>query len=98
MLDLDATVSQRGPRKAGVENDYEQFGAIESLELEKVSAPTLLVQGSADTDVTPDHTEHAAGLIPGAKALVLENGTHLAFYTHPESAGAQARAVEVLRV
>lgn len=97
VLDLDASVSERGPRKAGVDNDYEQFEAIESLELERVAVPALLVQGSVDTDVTPDHSEHAAATIPGAELLLLEGGTHLAFYTHPESAAAQARALELLR-
>ncbi len=96
VLDLDATVTQRPPRQAGLDNDYGQFEAIGSLELEKVQAPTLLVQGSADTDVPPDHSDHAHGTIPGAKLLTLDRGTHLAFYTHPEAERAQARALEVL--
>ena len=97
VLDLDATVRYGGARKAGFDNDMEQFTAIESLELERIQARCLLVQGSADTDVTPDHSEHAATTIPDAELVSLEAGTHLAFYTHPKSAEIQARALELLR-
>jgi pimeloyl-ACP methyl ester carboxylesterase len=97
VLALDATVSQRGPRRAGLDNDWDRFAAIESLELERIAAPCLLVHGSVDSDVPPEHSEHAAATIPSAELLVLEGGTHLAFYTHPDAEAAQARAVELLR-
>lgn len=96
VLDLAATVSHRD-REAGLDNDWEQFGAIRSLELERITAPTLIVQGSADTDVPPDHSAHAASAIPGAELLTLDTGTHLAFFTHPDARAAQARALDVLR-
>ncbi len=96
VLDLDATAVQRPPRKAGYENDLDQFEAIESLELERITAPALIVQGGADTDVPPDYSELAASTIPGAELVVLEGGTHLAFYTHPEAEATQARAIEFL--
>ncbi|MGE0026694.1 MAG: alpha/beta fold hydrolase [Thermoleophilia bacterium] len=97
VLDLAPTANHSGPRKEGYEHDLELFAAITSLELERIHAPVLLVQGGADTDVTPDHTEHAAATLPHAEVMVLETGTHLAFYTHPDAARAQARAAEVLR-
>ena len=50
----------------------------------------------ADTDVTPDHRDHAAAANPGAELLVLDRGSHLAFHTHPDAAKTQARAMEFL--
>ena len=98
VLDLDATVGLGGDdRRAGMDNDLAQYGAIESLEPERIGAPVLLVQGDADTDVPPEHTDFAAATIPGADHVVVPRGTHLAFYTDPEADALQRRAVEFLR-
>lgn len=96
VLDLATTVNFIG-RRDGYDNDLAQFAAIESLELEKVPVPCLIVHGSIDTDVTPDHSAAAATAIPQAELLVLDGGTHLCFYTHPEATAAQARALATLR-
>jgi pimeloyl-ACP methyl ester carboxylesterase len=96
VLALAQTVTHRD-RDAGLDNDWERFAAITSLELERVTAPTLLVHGSVDSDVPPPHSEHAAATIPGAEHVVLEGGTHLAFFTHPEAEATQRRALDVLR-
>lgn len=93
VLEASATVSQVG-RKAGYDNDIAEFEAIEDLELEQITAPSLIVQGTADTDVEPDHSRSAAARIPNAELLELDTGTHFAFYTHPDAARAQARAIE----
>lgn len=96
VLDLDASVLRHDGRAAGYANDLDQFEAIASLELERIQAPCLIVQGTADTDVTPDYSEHAAATVPNAELLNLDGGTHLAFYTHPDATAAQARALELL--
>ncbi len=97
VLDLAPTANHSGARTEGYEHDLELFAAITSLDLPTIRVPVLLVQGSIDTDVTPDHTENAAAEIPDAEVIVLEGGTHLAFFIHPDSGPAQARALEVLR-
>jgi pimeloyl-ACP methyl ester carboxylesterase len=97
VLDVDATVSYRAPRRAGLDNDFDHFAAIDTLHLEDIRAPALVVHGTVDTDVPPDHGDHAAATIPGAELLRMETGTHLCLYTHPEAAAAQARAVALLR-
>lgn len=84
-------------RKAGVDNDWTRFGDIESLELERIAAPTLIVSGGSDADVPPEHSELAASTIPGAERLVMEGGTHLALWTHPDAGSAQADALAMLR-
>lgn len=84
-------------RRVGMDNDFAQFAAIESLELERIAAPTLVVNGDADTDVVPEYSDHAAAAIPGAQRLVMARGTHLCLFAHPDAAAAQARVVEHLR-
>jgi pimeloyl-ACP methyl ester carboxylesterase len=96
VLELDATVRYRGGRRDGWENDLKQFGAIESLELERIAAPTLLVQGAVDTDVPPEFSAHAVAAIPGAELVTLEAGTHLAFFTSPDVEALQDRALALL--
>jgi pimeloyl-ACP methyl ester carboxylesterase len=84
-------------RKAGMDNDFARFAAIESLELERIAAPTLVVNGDADTDVVPGYSDHAAATFPGGQRLVMARGTHLCLFAHPQCAAAQAQVVEHLR-
>ncbi|WP_181780307.1 alpha/beta fold hydrolase [Pseudonocardia pini] len=83
-------------RRTGYRNDMDRFAEITTLELEKITAPTLVVQGTSDSDLPPDHSYSAARTIPGAELLTLDTGTHLALYTHPDAAAAQARVVDLL--
>jgi len=96
VLDLGPTASQTKQRRTGYENDLAQFAAIDTLELGRITAPTLVIQGTADTDVTPDHSSFAASTVPGARRLDLVDGSHLALYTHPDAVHAQRQVVEHL--
>jgi len=97
VIALDASVNQDKTRRGGFDNDMAQFAAIEDLALARITAPTLVIWGDADSDVTPVYSEYAAATIPGAQSLVLPGGTHLGFYTHHDAADAQARALALLR-
>lgn len=94
-LDVAVSANRSGPRKAGFDNDLRQFAAITSLELERITAPCLIVQGSADTDVVPEHSRFAAERIPGAELAELPDGTHLAFFVHPDAPPVRQRAIEL---
>jgi pimeloyl-ACP methyl ester carboxylesterase len=96
VLALGPTASQDRSRRDGYRNDLEQFAAITTLELEKITAPTLVVQGTADSDLPPAHSTFAAATIPGAELVTLDTGTHLALFTHPDAAATQARVVDFL--
>lgn len=96
-LDLALAANHSGPRKAGFFNDMAQFAAIESLELDRVGVPCLIVQGTADSDVAPEYSGFAAEQIPGAELVELSTGTHLAFWVHPDSAPVRRRATELFR-
>lgn len=97
ILDLGPTAEQGRDRRAGYDNDLAQFGRIESLELERITAPTLIIQGTNDSDLPPAQSYFAAETIPGATLLRLEEGTHLALYTNADAEAAQQRVMEFLR-
>lgn len=96
VVDLAGTVSWRGARKAGLENDQAQFAALTDLELARCTVPTLLVHGRVDTDVAPVHSEFAAAQIPGAQLQWVERGGHLAAFTDHDSQALQARILAFL--
>jgi pimeloyl-ACP methyl ester carboxylesterase len=64
VLTMARVVGDYMNRRAGIENDWLQFGGIDSLELEKIRTPTLVINGSADIDVPPLHSEYAAAKFP----------------------------------
>jgi pimeloyl-ACP methyl ester carboxylesterase len=97
VLTMARVVADNAHRQAGVDNDWERFGEMDSLGLGQIGAPTLVIHGSADTDVPPQHGEHAAATIPGAQLLTMDRGTHLSLFVHPDARAAQARAVAALR-
>ena len=97
VLTMAEVVADYPHRRAGIANDLAQFGGIETLELERIAVPTLVVVGDADVDVPPAHSHHAADTIPGATSLVIEHGTHLALFAHPDAAAAQTHVIELLR-
>jgi pimeloyl-ACP methyl ester carboxylesterase len=96
VLDLSATVNEKGNRQAGYEADKEQFENLPDLELERISTPTLLVHGEVDNDVPPEHTASAAARIPGARTRILPLGTHLALWAHADAAQAQREVIDFL--
>lgn len=96
VLDLGPTASTTSERRAGYDNDLAQFAAIDTLELPQITVPTLVVQGSADTDLAPADSDYAVEAIPGARLITLDGGSHLAFYTHPEATTAQQQVIEFL--
>jgi pimeloyl-ACP methyl ester carboxylesterase len=98
VLAMADVVGDYARRSAGVENDWARFGEIESLELEHVEARTLVINGTADSDVPPEHSDYAAATIPNAERLMMDRGTHLSLFVHPDCGAAQARAVETLRL
>ena len=96
VIELSRTIGWRGARQAGLDNDKANFAAIQDLELQRITVPTLLVHGRVDSDVAPGHTEFAGSLIPGAELEWIERGGHLAVYTDHASTAIQARIVQFL--
>jgi pimeloyl-ACP methyl ester carboxylesterase len=86
------TMSWAGRRRPGWENDVANFGAIDSLELQRVRCPVLLVHGDADTDATPRFSLDAHRELPHSTLVIMPHGTHLAFYAHPQAPQVQEQA------
>lgn len=97
VLTMARAAADHAHRHEGIDNDSARFAEIETLELERVSAPALLVHGTADTDVSPDHTAYAATVVAGAESISLDDGTHLALWVHPDAGNARRRVVEHFR-
>lgn len=61
--------------------------AIEIMDLEPVlgdiTAPTLVIGGSADPSTPPEHAERIAAGIPGARLTMIEGAAHLASRSDP---------------
>lgn len=92
VLALSTTTGWRGPRKAGWDNDVANYDAIDSLELDRVLCPVLLIHGAADTDATIDYSHTAHSTLPDSTLVVMQRGTHLAFYAHPQAPDVQEQA------
>jgi pimeloyl-ACP methyl ester carboxylesterase len=97
VLTMARVVGDYEHRRAGIDNDLARFGEIDSLGLDCVRASTLVIHGDADTDVAPDHGEHAAHAIDGAELVTMSRGTHLCLFVHPDAAAVQARVIDHLR-
>lgn len=89
VLAVARTMSWAGPRRAGWDNDVANYGAIDSLELDRVRCPVLLIHGDADTDALPEYSRTAHDTLPDSTLVIMERGTHLAFYAHPDAARVQ---------
>ncbi|MEA2190303.1 MAG: hypothetical protein QOI73_424 [Solirubrobacteraceae bacterium] len=59
-----------------------------SERLARISAPTLVVHGTADQMLSPANGELVAELIPGARLELLDGVGHLFFWEQPERAAA----------
>ena len=94
VLRVSATISGRHD---GLKNDQKQFPIIGDLGLSNVSAPTLLVHGTADSDVHPDQSESGLKQLLNAELMRVENGTHLCVWTDPTSDDIQERIAAHLK-
>lgn len=94
VLAFSTTVGRNGRRRAGWDNDIANFAAISSLELDRVRCPVLLIHGDLDTDVPIDFSYSAHEALPSSRLIVMDKGTHLAFYAHPDAADVQEQARE----
>ncbi len=97
VLTMTRVVGDHAHRGAGMEADYAAFAAIDTLQLERVTAPVLLVHGTADADVVPEYSDYAQARLPNAERIAMDRGTHLCLFAHPDARAAQARVVAHFR-
>lgn len=87
VLDFDPVTHRRG----GMLNDIAQAAAFPICLLERISAPTLIVHGTADPLVPFHLAALAANAIPQATFLILEGAGHLGWFTHAAQTRPAAR-------
>jgi pimeloyl-ACP methyl ester carboxylesterase len=92
VIEIARTVSTAGKRQAGCRNDVANFARIDSLGLDRVRCPVLLVHGDADTDASIEHSRFAHAEIRDSQLIVMKRGTHLSFYAHPQAPDVQEQA------
>lgn len=73
-------------RKAGFDNDLKQFEDLPTYELAHITAPTMVLHGTADSVVPLSHGEFVARTVPHAELVTIEGGGHLCVVTHKEEA------------
>ncbi len=74
---LVGTVAPMSPRETGLRNDMVQFRKIPEVRFENILAPTLIIHGTADSDVPFADAEAMAKRMPGATFLPLEGIGHI---------------------
>lgn len=93
VLDLAVTATHRSE---GLHNDQHRYPQL-SLAHAFITAPTLLVYGTADSELPLEYGEFAKEHIQGAELLRVEKGTHVAVWTDPKSEELQAKIVAFLK-
>jgi pimeloyl-ACP methyl ester carboxylesterase len=84
-------------REEGVHNDLLQIRALSDFPFEKITAPTLVVHGTADKCVPFAEARVVAGRIPGALLLPVEGAGHLV-ELGPSAPDVQRKIAEFLRL
>lgn len=97
LLRLVRSMSEYPRRKAGVENDLEQFARLPDLPVEKIRCPALIIHGTHDSDVLFYHGVYARTNIPGAEDLWVREGSHLCAWISPQAREVQARILAFLQ-
>jgi pimeloyl-ACP methyl ester carboxylesterase len=72
------------------------YADMPPMPLEEITAPTLIVHGTADGDVPPDDATYAASKIAGSELYWVENGVHVA--TLSENSGSHAAMNKILKI
>jgi pimeloyl-ACP methyl ester carboxylesterase len=78
-------------RREGILFDLTRLITAPPYPLERIHTPTLVVHARDDSLVSFAHAEHAAGRIPDARLVAIEEGGHMA-YTMRSDAVPQVRA------
>ncbi len=75
--ELFSSMSPMNNRKAGMNKDVEICRAIKELNLEAITAPTLIIHGLMDHDVDFSHAENAHNRIKGSDLMVIPTAGHV---------------------
>ncbi len=71
-------------RNTGVANDIRQFESLDIPELERITAPTLILHGTADVNVPLAMGERVAQRVRNAKLVTFPGADHFMVVSHSE--------------
>jgi pimeloyl-ACP methyl ester carboxylesterase len=78
-------------RRTGTIYDEEIIKVLPPLPFKKVTAPTLVLHGTADTLVPPDNARNTASKIPGADLILVRGGEHAFFVPYYDEVWPEVR-------
>lgn len=84
-----SALDRLGRRLPGTLNDMAQLEDIETLPVDRISAPVLVVHGDGDRIVPFDHARRVAEGAPRAALMTVEGGEHVAVFTHLDAVRAR---------
>jgi pimeloyl-ACP methyl ester carboxylesterase len=90
--DVFRTIAIHRLRKAGYDNDMQQFAALTAYPLENITIPTLVLHGTSDYTVSFAEAVFVASKVPHAKLVAVEGGDHTFYVTHKEQVVPALRA------
>jgi pimeloyl-ACP methyl ester carboxylesterase len=64
-------------REEGMKNDIEQLKIVNDLPLKDIQAPTLIIHGTKDADVSVEDAKFAAQTIPNVELFLVPDGFHV---------------------
>ena len=73
---MDTLVPMKA-RIEGQENDSRAFARMDQWPLDRIRCPTLILQGTLDKDVSPDHAAYAHARIAGSELVWIDGADHL---------------------
>jgi len=87
VIDIHATRAPWSLRHEGYVNDRLQYARLGEQDPLPISAPTLVVHGTADGDVEFGNAESVVRRIPGSRLVAIPGAGHFGFVTHSEQVG-----------
>jgi pimeloyl-ACP methyl ester carboxylesterase len=78
-------------REAGMKNDVEQLEKVKDLPLNDIKAPTLVIHGTNDADVSVEDAKYASRTIPNVELYLVPGGFHVMAITDSIDAITQKR-------
>jgi len=98
LLDMlfSTMMNQYDARKQGVNADLALGHIIDRLPMDNITAPSLIIEGSADGDVLPHDAEYAHNTIAHSDLLWVDTGSHIGFWTAPDAYKAQKYTLDWL--
>lgn len=69
-------------RRTGVKNDEKNKASLDALPLGRISAPTLIVHGTEDSNVDYRQSVNLTKAIEGAELFTIEGGNHFVLISH----------------